>query len=98
MESLVVTGRTGTLTGWLADPSAAGNGHLMRVTVNGVTHDVLVSGPRPDLPSPGPDLTPFGFVDLVTLRPGPNEVCLYEIDTAGAISTAPVTCRTAVVN
>ncbi|MGS0683561.1 transglycosylase family protein [Nakamurella sp. GG22] len=96
LEALQMNGRIGTLTGWIADAAATPRGSWVRITVNGVTHDVLAATARPDLPDAGGSV-PLGFTDAITFAPGSNEVCLYEIDKAGGLSTAPIACRTEVV-
>ncbi len=96
LEALQMNGRIGTLAGWIADPAATPRGSWVRITVNGVTHDVLAATARPDLPDAG-GVVPLGFTDAITFAAGSNEVCLYEIDEAGGLSTAPIGCRTEVV-
>jgi hypothetical protein len=88
-----MSGATGTLTGWIADPRTTAASTWVRITINGVTHDVLAATPRPDVTGGG-TADPLGFADTVTLAQGANEICLYEIDDAGGLSTAPITCRT----
>jgi len=94
LDSLIITGMTGTLTGWIADQSAGSTGTWVRITVNGVTHDVLATGTRTDVKQPDRTAVLRGFSDALNLAKGPNELCLYEIDENGGISTAPITCRT----
>lgn len=93
LDPLVVDGLTGTLTGWVAAPVSE-QGTKLRVTVNGVTHDVLATAIRTDITQAGLPATPIGFTDAVTLTKGSNEVCVYEIDGDDGISTAPLACRT----
>jgi hypothetical protein len=95
-DQLVVSGTTGTLTGWIADPTAGAAGKWVRITVNGVTHDVFAATARSDVSDTG-GVAALGFTDPVTLAAGANEVCLYDIDGGGGISTAPVVCPTEVV-
>ena len=96
-DALVLSGTTGTLTGWIADPTADATGRWVRITINGVTHDVFAGTARADATDTG-GVAALGFDDPVTLATGANEVCLYEIDGGGGISTAPVVCRTEVVS
>ncbi len=96
-DALVLSGTTGTLTGWIADPTADAEGRWVRITINGVTHDVFAGTARADATDTG-GVAALGFDDPVTLATGANEVCLYEIDGGGGISTAPVVCRTEVVS
>jgi hypothetical protein len=93
IDPLVITGLTGALTGWIAAPVTTDEGTRLRVTVNGVTHDVLASTVRNDVTEAGLPGAPLGFTDVLTLTKGSNEVCVYEIDSDGGISTAPLACR-----
>ena len=72
-------------------------GRWVRITINGVTHDVFAGTARADATDTG-GVAALGFDDPVILATGANEVCLYEIDGGGGISTAPVVCRTEVVS
>ena len=97
IDPLVVSGTTATLTGWVAGPVTSPDGTTLRVTVTGVTHDVLAHTMRGDVTQSGLSAKPLGFTDSVTLTKGSNEVCVYEIDSGGGISTAPLACRTELV-
>ena len=98
VESVAVNGSTGTVTGWFADGIARPDGTRVRITVNGVAHDVLATLARPDISAAAAGLTPVGFVEQLTLSRGRNDVCLDEIDKAGEVSTAPISCRTEFVH
>ena len=93
LDPLVIDGLSGTLTGWVAGPADAEQGTRLRVTVNGVTHDVLASTAPYDVSQAGLPAAPLGFTDVLTLTKGSNEVCVYEIDSGDGISTAPLACR-----
>ena len=97
LESLAPSGSTWTLTGWVADPAAGPFGATVRITLNGVTHDVPATLPRTDVARPDGSPAALGFTDVLALARGSNEVCVYEIDRSGGISTAPLACRTEVV-
>ena len=97
IDRLVVTGTTATLTGWVAGQVTSPGGTALRVTVNGVTHDVLADTMRGDVTQADLAAKPLGFTDAITLTKGSNEVCVYEIDSGGGISTAPLACRTELV-
>jgi hypothetical protein len=94
LDSPVMTGQTGALTGWIADPAAGPISTRVRITINGVTHDVLADKQRVDVAQATGTPVPWGFVDTISLSRGANEICLYEVDRDNTIVTAPVACRT----
>ncbi len=97
LESAAVTGRTGTLTGWIADAGATSAGVPVRVSVNGVMHEVIAASVRADLPTAGGAPAPLGFTDTISLIPGSNEICLYQGERTGGAETAPIACRTEMI-
>lgn len=88
------TGQTWALTGWIADPAAGPSGTRVRITVDGVTHDVLADTARDDVAGTNGSPAPVWFVDSLNLASGSHEICLYEVNRDNAIVTAPIVCRT----
>jgi len=86
-----------TVTGWAYDPRTPTESLRMALSINGVTHGVLADRIRDDVNAARGLTGPHGLSVPVTLAPGANEVCLYELDARGAVATAPVTCTQAEV-
>ena len=86
-----------TVTGWAYDPRTPTESLRMALSINGVTHGVVADQIRDDVNAARGLTGRHGLSVPVTLAPGANEVCLYELDNRGAIATAPVTCTQAEV-
>ena len=86
-----------TVTGWAYDPRTPTESLRMALSINGVTHGVVADRIRDDVNAARGLTGRHGLSVPVTLAPGANEVCLYELDARGAVATAPVTCTQAEV-
>ena len=95
VDSVVPGSRSVTVTGWAIDPDTTGPVPV-HVYVAGVGSAVVADGDRPDLVPVFDKGAAHGFTVTLPAPPGPQQVCVYAINTPSG-PNPQLSCRTVTV-
>ncbi len=86
-DQAIASGASASVAGWAFDPSAPSQSIPVHVYVNGTGFAFTANKPRDDVNQAFGVTGQHGFVETISLRPGPNSVCVFGIGIAPNINT-----------